>query len=375
MLAAYACDPKDSRGRLHPEDESAHRSAFQRDRDRIIHSTAFRRLKHKTQVFVAHEGDHFRTRLTHTIEVGQVARTIASVLGLNVELTEAVALAHDLGHTPFGHNGEDVLSECMAPYGGFDHNAQALKIVTGLERHYAEFDGLNLTWETLEAVAKHNGPVMGELPFALAEYDKIHDLELNTFASAEAQSAAIADDIAYNNHDLDDGLRVGLFTVDDIIALPLVGDCFREVDAKYPDLAHARRQHEALRRVFGIMVQDVVAESQTRISALAPKSAQDIRDHTAPVVQFSDSLFSDLKEIRAFLFSRMYRHPDVNKMRDRTGIVVRELFAAYMDDPILLPERRRPEQSGKTALARAVADYIAGMTDRFAFQEHEKHCA
>jgi dGTPase len=375
MLAAYACDPKDSRGRLHPEDESAHRSAFQRDRDRIIHSTAFRRLKHKTQVFVAHEGDHFRTRLTHTIEVGQVARTIASVLGLNVELTEAVALAHDLGHTPFGHNGEDVLSECMAPYGGFDHNAQALKIVTGLERHYAEFDGLNLTWETLEAVAKHNGPVMGELPFALAEYDKIHDLELNTFASAEAQSAAIADDIAYNNHDLDDGLRVGLFTADDIIALPLVGDCFREVDAKYPDLAHARRQHEALRRVFGIMVQDVVAESQTRISALAPKSAQDIRDHTAPVVQFSDSLFSDLKEIRAFLFSRMYRHPDVNKMRDRTGIVVRELFAAYMDDPILLPERRRPEQSGKTALARAVADYIAGMTDRFAFQEHEKHCA
>lgn len=375
MLANYACDPKNSRGRLVNEHESEHRSPFQRDRDRIIHSTAFRRLKHKTQVFVAHEGDHFRTRLTHTIEVGQVARTIASTLGLNQELTEAVALAHDLGHTPFGHNGEDVLADCMKPYGGFDHNAQALKIVTSLERHYAEFDGLNLTWETLEAIAKHNGPVRGSLPFALEDYNKTYDLELGSFASAEAQAAAIADDIAYNNHDLDDGLRVGLFTVDDLLDLPLVGDCFHEVDAKYPLLEQQRRRHEALRRVFGTMVQDVISESQKRIIKLAPNSAQDIRNHTAPVIQFSDTLFAQLKEIRAFLFTRMYRHDDVNKMRHDTGFVVKKLFDAYMSNPTLLPERRRPRNADKTALARAVADYIAGMTDRFAFQEHEKHCA
>ncbi len=375
MLAAYACDPSNSRGRLHNEAESTHRSAFQRDRDRIIHSTAFRRLMHKTQVFVAHEGGLFRTRLTHTIEVGQVARTIASVLGLSVELTEAVALAHDLGHTPFGHNGEDVLSLCMAPYGGFDHNAQALKIVTSLERHYAEFDGLNLTWETLEAIAKHNGPVIGELPFSLNDYNNLHNLELGTYASAEAQAAAIADDIAYNNHDLDDGLRAGLFTVDDIIELPLVGRCFQIVDAKYPRLDPARRRHEALRRVFGIMVEDVVAQSQMRIAKLAPKTAQEIRNHSAPVIQFSDDLFAQLKEIRAFLFTRMYRHDEVNKMRDRTGKVVRDLFNVYMAAPELLPKRRRAITGGNTAQARAIADYIAGMTDRFAFEEHTKHCA
>ncbi len=375
MLATYACDTGSSRGRLHPEAESEHRSPFQRDRDRIIHATAFRRLMHKTQVFVAHEGGLFRTRLTHTIEVGQVARTIASILGLNIELTEAVALAHDLGHTPFGHNGEDTLSDCMTPYGGFDHNAQALKIVTNLERHYADFDGLNLTWETLEAIAKHNGPVSGDLPFALADYNKLHDLELHTHASAEAQAAAIADDIAYNNHDLDDGLRAGLFSVDDIIQLPVIGACFQEVDEKYPHLDPDRRRHEALRRVFGIMVQDATAQSQTRIAALAPQSAQDIRNHTAPVVQFSDALFADLKEIRAFLFTRMYRHPTVNEMRLRTGKVVRNLFDTYMASPGLLPDHRKPATTGKIANARAIADYIAGMTDQFAFQEHAKHCA
>jgi len=374
MPAPYACDPKNSRGRLHAEAEAAQRSAFQRDRDRIIHSTAFRRLMHKTQVFVAHEGGLFRTRLTHTIEVGQVARSIASALGLNVQLTEAVALAHDLGHTPFGHNGEDVLADCMQAYGGFDHNAQTLKIVTDLERHYAEFDGLNLTWETLEAIAKHNGPVTGTLPFALAEYNKVHDLELHTYASAEAQSAAIADDIAYNNHDLDDGLRAGLFSVDDIIELPLVGSCFQQVDAKYPSLAPDRRRHEALRRVFGIMVQDAIAESQKRLTALAPQSAQDIRNHSAPVIQFSDALFADLKQIRKFLFTRMYRHKSVNEMRRSTGKVVRELFNAYMASPDLLPAHRRPTETGETAQARAIADYIAGMTDPFAFQEHAKHC-
>ncbi|MEJ1999218.1 MAG: dNTP triphosphohydrolase, partial [Maritimibacter sp.] len=244
------------------EGESAFRSPFQRDRDRIIHASAFRRLKHKTQVFVEHEGDYYRTRLTHSIEVAQVARTIAGVLGFNEYLTEAVALAHDLGHTPFGHTGEDALDELMRPYGGFDHNAQALKIVTSLERHYAEWDGLNLTWETLEGIAKHNGPVTGDLPFALAEYNARHDLELHTHAGGEAQVAALADDIAYNNHDLQDGLRAGLFSTEEICELPIVGAAFAEVDAKYPGLDAYRRRHEALRRVFGVMVEDVLVTSK-----------------------------------------------------------------------------------------------------------------
>jgi len=251
MRAIFATDPAQSRRRLFDEGESAFRTPFQRDRDRIIHSSAFRRLKHKTQVFVEHEGDYFRTRLTHSIEVAQVARTIAGALGLNSHLTEVVALAPDLGHTPFGHTGEDKLDEMMAPYGGFDHNAQALRIVTSLERHYAGWDGLNLAWETLEGIAKHNGPVLGDLPWALAEYNERHDLELHTFAGAEAQAAALADDIAYNNHDLHDGLRAGLFTMDEISDLPIVRDAIREVDLTYPNLAPKRRRHEALRRVFG----------------------------------------------------------------------------------------------------------------------------
>ena len=236
MAAPYATDPATARGRLYPEEESTFRSPFQRDRDRIIHASAFRRLKHKTQVFVEHEGDYFRTRLTHSIEVAQVARTVAAALDLNVELTEAVALAHDLGHTPFGHTGEDALDALMKPYGGFDHNAQALRIVTSLERHYAEWDGLNLTWETLEGIAKHNGPVAEPWPYALAEYNARHDLELSTHASAEAQVAALSDDIAYNNHDLHDGLRAELFSTDELAELPVLQDCFAEVDRKYPDL-------------------------------------------------------------------------------------------------------------------------------------------
>src|SRR6056300_1149194 len=265
MQAIYASSPDHSRGRLYPEGDSTFRTCFQRDRDRIIHCSAFRRLKHKTQVFVEHEGDYFRTRLTHSIEVAQVARTIAGELGLNHELAEAVALAHDLGHTPFGHTGEDALNELMAPYGGFDHNAQALKIVTDLERHYAEFDGLNLTWETLEGIAKHNGPVVGELPHALAQYNEKHDLELHTFASCEAQVAAIADDIAYNNHDLHDGLRAGLFSQEDIAKLPIVSEAYTEVDRLYPGLDPYRRRHEALRRVFGAMVEDVLTTSQRNL--------------------------------------------------------------------------------------------------------------
>ncbi len=370
MVAPYASHPSDSRGRLLNEGHSAHRSCFQRDRDRIIHSTAFRRLKHKTQVFVEHEGDHFRTRLTHSIEVAQVARTIARTLGLNEELTEAVALAHDLGHTPFGHTGEDALDECMQPYGGFDHNAQAIRIVTALEQHYAEFNGLNLTWETLEGLAKHNGPVTGDIPYALAEANAVFDLELATYASAEAQVAALADDIAYNNHDLDDGLRAGLFTVDDILHLPIVGRCFAQVDAKYPVLNQDRRRHEALRRVFGVMVEDVLVESAARLGASGAGTAQEIRMLGHPVVQFSAALWDELKEIRAFLFGHMYRHETVKIMRLETAQVVRDLFAAFMAEPARLPEGW--QASGELAQARKISDYIAGMTDRYALQLHKK---
>ncbi|MBR9843967.1 MAG: deoxyguanosinetriphosphate triphosphohydrolase [Rhodobacteraceae bacterium] len=373
--AAYASDPGRSRGRKVHEDESTFRSCFQRDRDRIIHSSAFRRLKHKTQVFVEHEGDSFRTRLTHSIEVAQVARTIAGALGLNQELTEAVALAHDLGHTPFGHTGEDALDELMQPYGGFDHNAQAIRIVTSRERHYAEFDGLNLTWETLEAIAKHNGPVLGELPYALADYNAVHDLELETYASAEAQVAALSDDIAYNNHDLLDGLRAGLFTEDEIAELPIVGAAFAEVDRIYPGLEAIRRRHEALRRVFGVMVGDVIDTSRALLNASGAQSVEDIRGLGAPVIQFSPDVWADLKVIRAFLFSRMYRAPSVIVMREEVTQVVCDLFPLYLADPQLLPDRWQDEiaaAEGETGLARIVSDYLSGMTDRFALQEHAR---
>jgi len=375
MSAPFATDPDKTRGRLIPEEESAFRSAFQRDRDRIIHSSAFRRLKHKTQVFVAHEGDYYRTRLTHSIEVAQVARTISGALGLDADLTEAVALAHDLGHTPFGHAGEDTLAALMAPYGGFDHNAQALRIVTLLERHYAAFDGLNLTWETLEGIAKHNGPVSGPLPYALADYNARHDLELDTHAGAEAQAAAIADDIAYNNHDLHDGLRAGLFTDEEIAALPIVGACFSEVDRRYPGLERKRRRHEALRRVFGAMVGDVIATSRARLAEAAPGDVAALRALGAPVIRFSPALWQDLQAIRAFLFTRMYRAPAVNAMRAMVNEVMRDLFPIYLDAPEHLPEEWRADvarAADRTALARLVSDYIAGMTDRFALQSHAR---
>ncbi|MCP5037559.1 MAG: deoxyguanosinetriphosphate triphosphohydrolase [Rhodobacteraceae bacterium] len=377
MSATYATDPARTRGRLHAEEESAFRSPFQRDRDRIIHASAFRRLKHKTQVFVEHEGDYFRTRLTHSIEVAQVARTISGALGLNGHLTEAVALAHDLGHPPFGHTGEEALNGLMAPYGGFDHNAQALKIVTSLERHYAEWDGLNLTWETLEGIAKHNGPVIGDLPIALAEYDAVHDLELLTHAGGEAQVAALADDIAYNNHDLHDGLRAGLFDEGEIRDLPIVGLAFDAVDTKWPTLDPVRRRHEALRRVFGAMVEDVLITSRRLLQEVNPGSARDIREAGRPVIRFSGRLWGDLKEIRAFLFARMYRAPSVVKMRGEVTVVVEDLFALFLDDPLLLPGEWRADiaqAENDTQLARIVTDYIAGMTDRFALTEHARLC-
>ncbi len=375
MRAPYASDPMTARGRQVTEEESTFRSCFQRDRDRIIHSSAFRRLKHKTQVFVEHEGDYYRTRLTHSIEVAQVARTISGALGLNQELVEAVALAHDLGHTPFGHTGEDALNALMMPYGGFDHNAQAIRIVTALERHYAGFDGLNLTWETLEGIAKHNGPVLGDLPYALADYNAVHDLELHTYASAEAQVAALADDIAYNNHDLHDGLRAGLFSEDDIRALPMVCEAYAEVDRAYPGLEAIRRQHEALRRVFGVMVGDVIDTSRALLQASDAETVADIRNNGAPVVQFSAAIWADLKQIREFLFTRMYRAPSVMVKRAEVTKVVEDLFPLYLSDTSLLPQRWQAnldQTRDEIHVARMVSDYLAGMTDRYALQEHAR---
>ena len=382
MLAPNACQPDASRGRLHLERMSSFRSQFQRDRDRIIHSSAFRRLKHKTQVFVEHEGDYYRTRLTHTIEVAQVARTIAGVLGLNTDLAEAIALAHDLGHTPFGHTGEDALGALMAPYGGFDHNAQAIRIVTRLERHYADFDGLNLTWESLEGIAKHNGPLIGpfarnpaSLPYALVEANAEWELELHTFASAEAQVAAISDDVAYSHHDLHDGLRSGLFTEGDLMDLPVTGPAFAEVDALYPGLDKMRRRHEALRRVFGRLVEDVIAVAKNRLDAAQPKSVDDIRAMEGTVIRFSKPLYQELKAIRSFLFTRMYRAPSVMVERARVTEVVNGLFPLFMEAPEHLPQEWRADVDAakdETVLARIVADYVSGMTDRFALQEHQR---
>jgi dGTPase len=377
MLKPYACDPRDSRGRRFPEAMSTFRSPFQRDRDRIIHSSAFRRLKHKTQVFVEHEGDYYRTRLTHTIEVAQVARTLAGALGLNVELAEAVALAHDLGHPPFGHTGEDALSALMEPYGGFDHNAQALRIVTRLERHYADFDGLNLTWETLEGIAKHNGPVAAPYPYALAEVNAGFDLDLATHASAEAQVAAVADDVAYNHHDLHDGLRAGLFTEADLMELPVTGPAFAEVDRRYPGLAPMRRRHEALRRVFGAMVEDVIAVAETRLKTAAPRHADEIRAMDGPIIRFSKPMFQGLKTIKGFLFERMYRAPPVMAERARVTAVVNDLFPLFLERPDLMPADWQADIAAvpdRTGLARVVLDYVAGMTDRFALQEHARLC-
>ncbi|MFE3835664.1 deoxyguanosinetriphosphate triphosphohydrolase [Pseudogemmobacter sonorensis] len=383
-LAPFACLPDASRGRLYPEGMSSFRSPFQRDRDRIIHASAFRRLKHKTQVFVEHEGDYYRTRLTHSIEVAQVARTIAGVLGLNTDLAEAIALAHDLGHTPFGHTGEDAMERLMAPYGGFDHNAQALRIVTKLERHYADFDGLNLTWETLEGIAKHNGPVTGPhadekhhgpLPYALAEVNEAWDLELSTHASAEAQVAAIADDVAYSHHDLHDGLRSGLFDENDLMALPVTGPAFEEVDRLHPGLDRMRRRHEALRRVFGRMVEDVIAVAQNRLASAQPKSVEEIRHMGTTIIRFSKPLYQELKVVRAFLFHRMYRAPSVMEVRARVTRVVDELFPMFMADPGLLPAEWQADVAAardEIGLARVIADYVAGMTDRFAIQEHAR---
>ncbi|WP_422023560.1 deoxyguanosinetriphosphate triphosphohydrolase [Roseibium sp.] len=385
-LAVYAQNPFKSRGRHFPEPESPTRTPFQRDRDRIIHSSAFRRLKHKTQVFVYHEGDHFRTRLTHTIEVSQIARSLARALRLDEDLAECLALAHDLGHTPFGHEGEDVMHECMAPFGGFDHNAQSLRVVTHLEHRYAEFDGLNLAWETLEGLVKHNGPLIddagaplgkfkdGELPFAIREYQKQQDLMLGTWPSAEAQAAAIADDIAYDAHDLDDGLRAGLFAIDDMREVPFLADILAEVDHKYPGLEETRRIHEIVRRSITRMVEDVIQEGVRNISELDPQSVEDVRSAGKCLVGFSPAMTAAEKEVKRFLFARVYRHEDVLSVRRLVARVVRDLFARLLAEPDLMPAPwdKGLESIDETSRARRVCDYIAGMTDRYAIEEHRR---
>ena len=371
-LAAYACRPEESRGRLYPEPESPSRSVFQRDRDRIIHSSAFRRLQYKTQVFVYHEGDHYRTRLTHSLEVAQIARSIARRLGLNEDLAEALSLAHDLGHTPFGHAGEEALNEVMKEFGGFRHNDQTLRVLTKLEHRYAGFDGLNLTWETLEGIAKHNGPLRGELTPTLANYVKHHDLELATWPSAEAQVAALSDDIAYDNHDTDDGLRAGLFATANLAEVPLLGPVFAEVDKLYPGIEETRRIHEAIRRLIDRMIGDVVEESQRRIAALKARRAADIRRHSAAVIAFSTSMREQERGLRRFLFERMYRHYRVNRMASKARRIVQELFGLLLAEPQCLPTewQNQATGAGTRETARVVADYIAGMTDRFALDEH-----
>jgi len=379
-LAPYATLPWASRGRLHKEAEDGTRSPFQRDRDRIIHSTAFRRLKHKTQVFVYHEGDHYRTRLTHSLEVAQIARTICRTLRLDEDLGEAVALAHDLGHTPFGHAGEEALHAAMKPFGGFDHNAQTLRILTKLEERYAEFNGLNLTWECLEGAVKHNGPllkdgrVLTDLPAAIVEYCRDHDLELGGHAGPEAQVAALSDDIAYNNHDIDDGLRAGLFRIDDLRDLPLVGEMFVLVEKKYPGLAEQRLIHEAIRRMINAMVEDVLAETRRRLADANLKSVADVRALGHPVVGFSEKMAAIDKTLKKYLYANMYEHWLLNRSHSKARRVVMDLFGLLFAEPNCLPPpwRERAEAAERPARARIVADYIAGMTDRFALDEHKR---
>lgn len=372
-LKPYACDPAVSRGRLYAEEECSTRSAHQRDRDRIIHSAAFRRLEYKTQVFVNHEGDHYRTRLTHSLEVSQLSRSMCRVMGLNEDLAEALALSHDLGHTPFGHAGEDGLNDVMKDYGGFDHNAQTLRILTKLETRYADFDGLNLSWETLEGLAKHNGPVANP-PRAMAEYIARQDLELHSFASAEAQISSLADDIAYNNHDLEDGLRAGFFTLDDLATLPMLGDLVLEIQDRHTTLDVQRQTHEVIRRMINRMVNDVIGQTTANIDAYAIHSVDDIRGLGKPIVHFSPQMQLVNKEIKAFLMRRMYRQFKVNRMTSKARRVVAELFTFFMKEPECLPPRWQELVKGQSEQFKAetVADFIAGMTDRFALEEHAR---
>ena len=376
--APYAEDPAKSRGRRFPEDESRTRTPFARDRDRIIHTSAFRRLKEKTQVFVAHEGDNFRTRLTHSLEVAQVARSLATALGLDSDLAETIALGHDIGHPPFGHAGEDELQACMAAFGGFDHNVQTFRVVTELERRYPDFDGLNLTWETLEGIIKHNGPVMDKLGKpswkAISKYDAEYKLGLNTWASAEAQVAALADDIAYNNHDVDDGVEAGLFTLDELMDVPLIGPILAAVRSERPDLDLRLTRLEAVRRMIGAMVDDVMGETLQRAAATGVQTAEDVRNLDHALVAFSPDMAEDLARLRQFLHVRMYRHWRVNRTRSQARRILAEMFSLFLAEPDVLPSEwfARSQNRDEAGRARVVCDYIAGMTDRFAIEEHRK---
>ena len=387
QLSIYACHGPASRGRLHDEGGAtadishlAARTPFQRDRDRILHSGAFRKLKHKTQVFVYHEGDYFRTRMTHSIEVAQIARSMARALSLNDDLAEAVALAHDLGHTPFGHAGEDALSVAMGPYGGFDHNEQTVRVLTILEQRYAGFDGLNLTWETMEGVTKHNGPVTNDAAIrpAIFEIDQALGLDLTTHASAEAQLANLSDDIAYLSHDFDDALRAGLFGFDQIADLPQVGQILREIGRVYGRLQVGRLTHELVRRLITVFVSDLLQQSAANIASLSPKSADDIRHAGQPIIAFSDAMARDLEVIRSFLFQNMWRHYKVNRMTSKAKRVVTDLFNLFMSETNTLPHEWQAmgdapiAELGDAARARIIADYIASMTDRYAIVEHER---
>jgi dGTPase len=378
--ARFATDWTTSRGRFHEEAPSATRTPFQRDRDRIIHASAFRRLKQKTQVFVAHEGDHYRTRLTHSLEVAQIARSVARTLGLDEDLAEALALAHDLGHPPFGHAGEDQLDACMREYDGFDHNAQTLRVVTRLEGRYPGFDGLNLTWEMLEGLVKHNGPLLvpgvslHDLPAAFRDFAHLEALELHTFAGPEAQVAALADDIAYNNHDIDDGIAAGLFGVADLGDIPIVGETFAQVARDWPGVEAQRLVYEAVRRLIGLWIADLTRETQDRIARHKPHSAQAVRELDTPLVAFSPDLTGKMASLRAFLYERMYKHYKVNRMRAQAKRILKELFEQFMADPATLPTplRVRAERVDAFDRARIVCDYIAGMTDNYAIEEHRR---
>jgi dGTPase len=376
--AAYAEDFAASRGRKVAEPESRTRTPFARDRDRIIHSTAFRRLKEKTQVFVAHEGDHFRTRLTHSLEVAQIARSLATALGLDPDLAETIALAHDLGHPPFGHAGEDELQVQMQAFGGFDHNVQTFRVVTKLERRYPRFDGLNLTWETLEGVIKHNGPVVDKLDRpswrAIADFDAEYDLRLSTWASAEAQVAALADDIAYNNHDVDDGVQAGLFFLKELLDVPLIGPHVASAMREFPDVDQSIIRLEAVRRMIGAMVDDVLAETRRRAEAGGVKGPEDVRNLDHALVAFSRDMAEDLAVLRKFLMDRMYRHWKVNRTRSQARRILAEMFQLFMAEPDVLPTEwsDRAMSRDEAYRARVVCDYIAGMTDRFAIEEHRK---
>jgi dGTPase len=380
--APYASDPGKSRGRVHAEPVSPMRNAFRRDCDRIIHATAFRRLKYKTQVFVFHEGDHYRTRLTHTLEVAQIARSLARALGFDEDLAEALALAHDLGHPPFGHAGERALDAALADHGGFDHNAQTLRVVTQLERRYPEFDGLNLTWETLEGLIKHNGPLTDRagrpveryrrgIPSAVAACAAHFDLA--SFASAEAQVAALSDDIAYDAHDIDDGLRAELFRLDDIGAVPLVGRILADIRARYPELEMPRVVHELVRRLIAQMIEEVTAESGRRLAALAPRSADDVRQAGAAVIAFSSAMAEADRAIKGFLYPRMYRHARIMRVMGEAEAVVRDLFAHYATHEADMPAEWQSSGAAEEAgHERRIADFIAGMTDRYALGEHAR---